>query len=554
MGNAGRGAGGESAARGLAPRPANFVPLTPLDFLRRAGDVYPDKTAIVSAGRRTSYADFRARAARLAGALAARGVGLGDTVAVLSPNLPAVLEAHFGVPLAGAVLNAVNTRLDAASVGFILGHGEAKLLVVDESLAGLAEAALAALGRPLPTILVGGTAAARARLGAEDYEAVLAAATPLPWQGPDDEWRSIALNYTSGTTGDPKGVVYGHRGAYLNALGNAITFGLRPESVYLWTLPMFHCNGWTYPWVVTAVGARHVCLPAIDPAEIFRLIAEEEVTHLCAAPVVLTMLLHAPEHQKVRFTHGPVEVATGGAAPPSAVIAGMERLGFRLTHLYGMTESYGPSMACAPQPGWDDLPLDERARKMARQGVRNLTVAAQAVLAVETGEPVPADGATLGELVVRSNSVMKGYLKNEAATDAALAGGWLRTGDLAVVHPDGYVEIKDRSKDIIISGGENISSLEVEEVLYRHPAVMEAAVVARPDEKWGETACAFVTLRPDAGAVAEADIVTFCREHLARFKVPKTVVFGPLPKTATGKIQKFQLRETAMTLGSAAGG
>jgi len=542
----------ETAADPLPPRAANFVPLTPLDFLRRSADVYPDKVAIVDGERRFTYRAFRDRAARLAAVVRGAGVGTGETVAVLSPNGAEMLEAHYGVPLAGAVLNAINTRLDAATVSFILEHGGAKLFLVHASLAGVAQAALAQLDGPRPPVLaVGAQAEVRAALGAADYEAALAGAAPLVWAGPSDEWASIALNYTSGTTGNPKGVVYHHRGAYLNALGNAVTFGVRPESVYLWTLPMFHCNGWCFPWTVTAVGARHICLPAIDTAAIFRLIAEHGVTHLCAAPVVLTMLIHAPDAHKIAFTHGPVEVATGGAAPPSAVIAGMERMGFRLTHLYGMTECYGPATGCAPQPGWEDLALDERAVLMARQGVRNLTLSDDAVIDRETGAAVPADGSTIGELVVRGNTVMKGYHRNPKATEEALADGWLHTGDLAVVHPDGYVEIKDRAKDIIISGGENISSLEVEEALYRHPAVMEAAVVARPDPKWGESPCAFVTLKPGAGEVTEADIVAHCRARLAGFKVPRTVVFGPLPKTSTGKIQKFQLREQAAALAPA---
>jgi fatty-acyl-CoA synthase len=539
----------ETAADPLPPRAANFAPLTPLDFLRRSADVYPDKVAIVDGERRFTYRTFGDRAARLAAVVRSAGVRPGDTVAVLAPNGAEMLEAHYGVPLAGAVLNAINTRLDAAAVAFILEHGGARLFVVHASLAAVAQSALAVLDGPRPRVIaIAAAADVRAALGAEDYETALAAVSPADWSGPADEWASIALNYTSGTTGNPKGVLYHHRGAYLNALGNAVTFGLRPESVYLWTLPMFHCNGWCFPWTVTAVGARHVCLPAIDTAAIFRLIAEHGVTHLCAAPVVLTMLIHAPDAHKIAFAHGPVEVATGGAAPPSAVIAGMERMGFRLTHLYGMTECYGPATGCAPQPVWEGLPLDDRAVLMARQGVRNLTLSGQDVLDRETGASVQADGVTIGELVLRGNTVMKGYHRNPKATDEALADGWLHTGDLAVVHPDGYVEIKDRAKDIIISGGENISSLEVEEALYFHPAVMEAAVVARPDPKWGESPCAFVTLKPDAGEVTVADILAHCRGRLAGFKVPRTVVFGPLPKTSTGKIQKFQLRERAAAL------
>ncbi|HWL68716.1 MAG TPA: long-chain-fatty-acid--CoA ligase [Geminicoccus sp.] len=530
---------------GLAPRGANWTALSPLDFLDRSADVYPDKVAVVHDARQLTYAELRGRARRLAGLLRELGVGHGEVVSVLAPNVPEMLEAHFGVPLAGAVLNAINTRLDPQAVAGILAHAEARVFIVHVSLLPVAEAALGQ-GRDRPKLVaIGADPEACARLGAMDYDEALAGATPASWQGPRDEWDSIALNYTSGTTGNPKGALYHHRGAYLNALGNVITFGLRPESVYLWTLPMFHCNGWTYPWAVTAVGARHICLPQIDPARIFQLIREHRVTHLCAAPVVLTMLIHAPEAKSARFEHGPVEVATGGAAPPSAVIAAMERMGFRLTHLYGMTECYGPSTGCAPQEAWAGLPLEERGLLMARQGVRNLTMQAQTVLDTTTGQPVPADGQTLGELALRGNTVMKGYFKNPAETDRTLADGWLHTGDLAVLHPDGYVEVKDRAKDIIISGGENISSLEVEEVLYRHPAIMEAAVVARPDEKWGETPCAFVTLKPEAGEVTAEDVIGFCRANLAHFKCPRTVVFGALPKTSTGKIQKFELRERA---------
>jgi fatty-acyl-CoA synthase len=528
----------------LAKNAANYAALTPLGFLQRAAAVYPDKLAVVHGAVRFTYRQFDERCRRLADALRGRGVGRGDTVAVMAPNVPALLEAHYGVPMAGAVLNALNYRLDAGSIAFILAHGEAKLLIADQEFAPIVEAAFAELGGALPLVeiddLVGG-----ASLGGVEYEAFLGEGDPAAaWAMPSDEWDPIALNYTSGTTGNPKGVVYHHRGAFLNAIGNAITFGLDRHSVYLWTLPMFHCNGWTYPWAVTAVAGTHVCLRRVDPEPIFAAIADHRVTHLCGAPIVLNLLVHAPEEVKRQFDHV-VEVATGGAAPPSAVIEAMERMGFRVTHLYGLTESYGPSTVCAWQEAWAGLPMRERASRMARQGVGYLTLDRQRVVDPKTMTDVAADGSTLGELVLRSNTLMKGYLKNRAATEAAFAQGWFQTGDLAVRHPDGYVEIKDRSKDIIISGGENISSLEVEEVLYRHPLIFEAAVVAKPDPLWGETPCAFVTLKPDSGPVSADDIIAWCRANMAHYKAPRSVVFGPLPKTSTGKIQKFELRERA---------
>ena len=533
----------------LAKNAANYAALTPLGFLPRAAAVYPDKLAVVHGSLRFTYRQFYQRCRRLADALRARGVGRGDTVAVLAPNVPALLEAHYGVPMAGAVLNALNYRLDARSIAFILAHGEAKLLIADREFAPVVKAALAELGRPVQLVEIGGDAVG-VSLGGIEYEAFLGEGDPeAAWAGPRDEWDPIALNYTSGTTGNPKGVVYHHRGAFLNAIGNAITFGLDRHSVYLWTLPMFHCNGWTYPWAVTAVAGTHVCLRRVDPEPIFAAIAEHRVTHLCGAPIVLNLLVHAPEGVKRRFDQV-VEVATGGAAPPSAVIEAMERMGFRVTHLYGLTESTGPSTVCAWQEAWAALPTRARAARMARQGVGYLTLDRQRVVDPQTMADVAADGSALGELVLRSNTLMKGYLKNPAATEAAFAQGWFHTGDLAVRHPDGYVEIKDRSKDIIISGGENISSLEVEEALYRHPLIFEAAVVAKPDPLWGETPCAFVTLKPDSGPVSTDDIIAWCRNNLAHYKVPRTVVFGPLPKTSTGKIQKFELRERAKEIRS----
>src|SRR6185312_15376649 len=541
---------GSPFSSGLERNRANFTALTPLDFLRRSAEVYPEKAAVVHGDRTFTYRELEARCRRLASVLAKRGVGRGDTVAVMAPNVPALLEAHYAVPGLGAVLNALNYRLDAATIAFCLEHGEAKVLITDRELSPVIAKALERTKREIFVVDIDDPLAAGGeRLGSVSYEEWLASGDPrFEMQGPADEWDALALLYTSGTTGNPKGVVYHHRGAYLNALGNALAFGLSPQSVYLWTLPMFHCSGWTYTWAVTAVGATHVCLRKVDPALVFPAIDRHRVTHLCGAPIVLNMLVHAPASVKRRFDHR-VEVATGGAAPPSAVIEAMESMGFRVTHHCGLTESYGPATLCAWQEEWNDLDLAARSRLMARQGVRYPTLADLQVADPRTHAPVPRDARTLGEVMLRGNTIMKGYLKNPRATNAAFREGWYHTGDLAVWHADGYIEVKDRSKDIIISGGENISSLEVEECLYRHPQVMEAAVVARPDEKWGETPCAFVVLKPGVAPVSGEDILAWCREHLARFKVPRTVVFGELPKTSTGKIQKFVLRERARSLG-----
>jgi len=531
---------------GLDRHPANFVPLSPVSFLRRAVASFGNKIAVIDGERRFTYSQLEERCVRLASALAARGVGRLDTVAILASNVPEMIEAHFAVPMLGAVLNPLNTRLDAATIAFSLNHGRAKVLIVDREFAGLIAIARTQLDHDVLVVDIENPGLPDAlTIGDITYETLLDSGDPrFGWREPDDEWQSICLLYTSGTTGDPKGAVYSHRGAYLQALGNALMFGLNFDSIYLWTLPMFHCSGWSYPWAVVAVGGTQVCLRKVDTAMIFQFIAQHRVTHLCGAPIVLNMLAQAPAAQRVAFTHT-VNCATGGAAPPSSVLRAMEEIGFRVTHLYGATETYGPATSCVAQPEWDDLPPEQRYANMARQGVAYPTVANLMVAHPETMAPMPRDGQTMGELMMRGNTVMKGYLANPGSTSKTLVGDWYLSGDLAVWHADGYIEIKDRSKDIIISGGENISTLEVEEVLSRHPAVLLAAVVAQPDPTWGETPCAFLELKPDVTEVSETEIIHFCRQGLARFKVPKRVIFGELPKTSTGKIQKFTLRERA---------
>ena len=530
--------------------PANYTALTPINFLLRSGEVYGDKTAIIHGSRTITYHEFAERCRRLASALSELGIRRGDTVSIMAPNVPAMLEAHFGVPMCGAVLNPLNTRLDAATIRFILEHGESKLLVADRAFSDVVRSATAGLAKP-PTLVCIDDDPTDQRgepLGEMDYEELLRQGSPDgTWSRPEDEWQAISLNYTSGTTGNPKGVVIHHRGAYLQALSDCLSYRVRDDAVYLWTLPMFHCNGWGFTWAVTAAGGTHVCLRQVEPSAIFTAIAEHRVTHLCGAPVVLNTLINAPAETRLPFA-GPVLAVTGGAAPPSAVIFAMENMGFCVVHAYGLTESYGPSSTCVWKPDWDGLDLDARAAKTARQGVRQVGLDEMGVFDRVTGKAVPADGATIGELRFRGNTVMKGYLKNPSATQEALEGGWFHSGDLAVMHSDGYMEVKDRSKDIIISGGENISSLEVEEVLFRHPAVLEAAVVARPDAHWGETPCAFVTLKDIDDLPDEQSLIDFCRDNMAHFKAPKVVVFTELPKTSTGKIQKTVLRDRARTL------
>ena len=530
------------AYRELEQSAANYVPLSPVSFLARSALAFPDKIAVVDGDRRFTYREFHERCLRLASALERLGVGKGDTVAVLAPNVPALLEAHYGVPLIGAVLNALNTRLDAAAIAFCLRHGEAKLVLVDAEYRALIEAAFDKIDAPVPVIVIDGAQ------NSDEYEDFLASGDPIAVTSRvTDEWSAITLGYTSGTTGDPKGVVCHHRGAYLNGLGNALAAHLDENSVYLWTLPMFHCNGWSHTWAVTAVGGTHVCLRKIDPAVIFPLIARERVTHMSVAPVVLNMMANAPEIVGLHLQQR-VNVLTGGSVPPTAVMKAIENAGFSVMHIYGLTESTGPSLICEWRREWDALGLENRMQLNARQGV-NLVTLEQAIVADPASYvEVPWDGETLGEIMLRGNTVMMGYLKNPAASSRALAGGWFHTGDLAVRHPDGYIEIKDRSKDIIISGGENISSVEIEEILYRHPAILEAAVVSRPDEKWGEHPCAFVAFKEGVAPLDAAELTAYCRANLAGFKVPKTFVFGALPKTATGKIQKYLLRGQACNM------
>jgi fatty-acyl-CoA synthase len=532
--------------RDLEKNAANYAPLTPLSLIAWSADVYPERLAVVHGARRYSWSDTYARARRLASALTRRGIGRGHTVSVMLANTPEMYECHFGVPMTGAVLNTLNTRLDAGALAFMLEHAETRLLLIDREFSNTAAAALDRM-RHKPEvidILDSEFTGPGIRLGALDYETWIATGDPtFHWLPPSDEWDAISLNYTSGTTGDPKGVVYHHRGAYLNALSNALHWNMPRHAVYLWTLPMFHCNGWCFPWTIAAVAGTNVCLRKVDAALIFDAIRTHRVGYYCGAPIVHNSLIHAPAELRAGISH-PVRAFVAGAAPPAAMIEGMTRIGFDVTHIYGLTETYGPAAICAKHDAWDALPLPERVERNGRQGVRSLLEEGMTVLDPVTLQPLAADGLTLGEIMFRGNLTMKGYLKNPSATAKAFAGGWFHSGDLAVLQPDGYAKIKDRSKDIIISGGENISSLEVEDALYRHPAVFAAAVVAQPDPQWGESPCAFVELKPNATATEE-ELIAHCRKALAHFKAPRRVVFGELPKTSTGKIQKFALRDQA---------
>ena len=527
---------------------ANHVPLSPLSLIRRTAEAFPNHIAVIHGDASYTWHETYSRSRRLASALAARGVTRGDTVALMAPNVPSLFEAHFGVPQCGAVLNALNIRLDAATIAFILAHAEAKVLITDREFSPVIRDALARLeNKPLVVDIDDALAQSGELLGELSYEQLLSEGDPEhPWTLPDSEWDAISLNYTSGTTGNPKGVVYHHRGAYMNAIGNILAWAMPKRPVYLWTLPMFHCNGWCFPWSVTAMGGTHVCLRGVDPKAVFDAIQKYDVTHLCGAPIVMNLLLNSPEAADFNLSRR-INMMTAGAAPPAAVLEGMDKLGFDVTHAYGLTEVYGPVTLCDWHPQWNEQPLAAQATLKARQGVKYQVQEEFFVADPQTLEPVAADGKTMGELMFRGNVVMKGYLKNPEATKTAFSGGLFHTGDLGVTHPDGYIEIRDRSKDIIISGGENISSIEVEGVLYRHPAVMEAAVVARSHEKWGETPCAFVTLKIGA-SVTEDELKEFCRENMAHFKCPTTFVFTDLPKTSTGKIQKYVLRTRAEEL------
>ncbi|MEH6401840.1 MAG: acyl-CoA synthetase [Sneathiella sp.] len=533
---------------GLNISTANYDPLSPLTFLERSASVYPNHTAMIHGDWSYTYSEFYGRCKKLASALSKRGIGLGDTVSIIAPNIPAILESHFGIPMVGAVLNAMNTRLDAETLAFILDHAETKLLFTDREFSSVMKEALSlAKVNPIVIDIDDPLGNGGELIGEMTYEAFLETGDEnFEWSGPKDEWQAISLNYTSGTTGDPKGVVYHHRGAYLASMGNTMSWSMAKHPTYLWTLPMFHCNGWCFPWTITAVGGTHVCLRKVEAGPIYEAMEKYNVDHMCGAPIVLSMLINTSDENKAKAATG-LKVMVAAAPPPTPVLAEMDKMGFDVTHVYGLTECYGPSVYCDWDNDWDKKSVEDRAALKARQGVRYHALSDLAVLDPETMEPVPHDGKTMGEVMMRGNLIMKGYLKNPKTTEQAFDGGWFHTGDLGVLHEDGYLELRDRSKDIIISGGENISTIEVEGVLYKHPAILEVAVVAMADEKWGETPCAFVTLRDGASASA-AEIISFCRENMAHFKCPRSVIFTELPKTSTGKIQKFVLRERVRNL------
>ena len=535
---------------GLDQAAANYQPLSPLTFIERSAAVYPDRPAIIHGETRRTWAQTYTRCRRLASALSKQGIGEGDTVAVMGANTPELYECHFGVPVLGAVLNALNVRLDAETIAFILDHGEAKVLITDTEFSDTVKQALVtSKANPIVIDIVDPLAeTAGERLGELDYEALLETGDEdFDWRLPADEWQAISLNYTSGTTGNPKGVVYHHRGAYLNAIGNVMSWSMPHHPVYLWTLPMFHCNGWCFPWTLAALAGTSVCLRKVTAASIYAAIADDDVTHLCGAPIVMNFIVNATESEQRPFDHK-VNMMTAAAPPPAALLEAMQRHGFDVTHVYGLTETYGPAVVCAWHEEWDALDIEAQAERKSRQGVRYPVLQGLSVRDPDTMEHVPADGETLGEVMFQGNIIMKGYLKNANATSQSLAGGWFHSGDLGVLHPDGYIQLKDRSKDIIISGGENISSIEVEDAIFRHPAVMNVAVVAKPDDKWGETPCAFIELKEGNDQVTENDIITFCRDNLAHYKCPRFIVFGDLPKTSTGKIQKFILRDNAKSI------
>jgi len=535
---------------GLDQAAANYQPLSPLTFIERSAAVYPDRPAIIHGETRRTWAQTYTRCRRLASALSKQGIGEGDTVAVMGANTPELYECHFGVPVLGAVLNALNVRLDAETMAFILDHGEAKVLITDTEFSDTVKQALVtSKANPIVIDIVDPLAeTAGERLGELDYEALLETGDEdFDWRLPADEWQAISLNYTSGTTGNPKGVVYHHRGAYLNAIGNVMSWSMPHHPVYLWTLPMFHCNGWCFPWTLAALAGTSVCLRKVTAASIYAAIADDDVTHLCGAPIVMNFIVNATESEQRPFDHK-VNMMTAAAPPPAALLEAMQRHGFDVTHVYGLTETYGPAVVCAWHEEWDALDIEAQAERKSRQGVRYPVLQGLSVRDPDTMEHVPADGETLGEVMFQGNIIMKGYLKNANATSQSLAGGWFHSGDLGVLHLDGYIQLKDRSKDIIISGGENISSIEVEDAIFRHPAVMNVAVVAKPDDKWGETPCAFIELKEGNDQVTENDIITFCRDNLAHYKCPRFIVFGDLPKTSTGKIQKFILRDNAKSI------